>query len=185
MSLFRQRLKEHPDPVGSETFRKIRSRILNKSFRFGQPLSGMNLKQNFCDKIHNFSTKSFRIPNPDFCSTRVRGPVLMTSGRERGRDGMADKPHTGVSAIRLHGGLDTILQVTSTSRVPTLVFLLIFFTYLPNPITRRRYRTVQTYQVDDGEPLPIDGPVTAAQPPPGSMVPLTNGSGSRRRPRKT
>jgi hypothetical protein len=90
----------------------------------------------------------------------------MTSGRERGRDGMADKPRTaGVSAIRLHGGLDTILQVTSKSRVSTLVFLLNFFTDLPNPITRKRYRTVQTYQVDDGEPFPIDRPVTAAQPP--------------------
>jgi hypothetical protein len=89
----------------------------------------------------------------------------MNSGRERGRDGMADKPHTGVSAIRLHGGLDTILQVTSKSRVPTLVFFLNFFTDLPNQITRKRYRTVQTYQVDDGEPLPINGPVTAAQPP--------------------
>ncbi len=56
----------------------------------------------------------------------------MTSGRERGRDGMADKPRTGVFAIRLHGGLDTgtILQVKSKSRVPTLVFLLNFYTDL-------------------------------------------------------
>jgi hypothetical protein len=36
------------DPVGSETFSRIRIR---------QPLSGMNLKQNFYDKIHNFSTR--------------------------------------------------------------------------------------------------------------------------------
>jgi hypothetical protein len=50
-----------PDPVESETFCRIRirSRIRNKSFRIRirAALLGMNLKQNFSDKIHNFSTK--------------------------------------------------------------------------------------------------------------------------------
>ena len=51
-----------PDPVGSETFGRIqvRSRIRNKSFwiRIRAAQLSMNFKQNFSDKIHNFSTKS-------------------------------------------------------------------------------------------------------------------------------
>ncbi len=48
-----------PDPVGSVTFCRIRSRIRINHFGSGsgQPLPGMNLKQNISDKIHNFSTK--------------------------------------------------------------------------------------------------------------------------------
>jgi hypothetical protein len=47
--------------VGSATFCgiRIRSRIRNKSFRIRirAALIRMNLKPNFCDKIHNFSTR--------------------------------------------------------------------------------------------------------------------------------
>ncbi len=68
-----------PDPVGFETFCRIRSRIRSRirlkqklfagsrsvvgsginnfGTASGQPLSRMNLKQNFSDKIHKFSTK--------------------------------------------------------------------------------------------------------------------------------
>jgi hypothetical protein len=45
-----------PDPVGSETFCRIR----NKSFRIrirAALIPKKNLKQNFSDKIHNISTK--------------------------------------------------------------------------------------------------------------------------------
>jgi hypothetical protein len=35
----------------------------------------------------------------------------------------------------------------------------------PKTKIRIQATLVQTYQVYDGEPLPIDGPVTAAQPP--------------------
>ncbi len=57
-----------PDPVGSETFGRIQvrsrirawSRIRNKSFwiRIWAAQLSMNFKQNFSDKINNFSTKS-------------------------------------------------------------------------------------------------------------------------------
>ena len=40
-------------------------------------------------------------------------PVLETSGGKTERGGRPLLPHTDVSATRLHGGLDTTLQVTS------------------------------------------------------------------------
>ncbi len=49
-----------------------------------------------------------------FCSTRVQGPVLKSSGGAIGRDGRTLQPHTDVSASRLHGGLDTTLQVSKS-----------------------------------------------------------------------
>jgi hypothetical protein len=59
-----------------------------------------------------------------FCSTRVQGPVLKTSGGATGRDGRTLQPHTDVSATRLHGGLDTTLQVTSKYAVQILLGVL-------------------------------------------------------------
>ncbi len=62
----------------------------------------------------------FVTPNMEpehFCSTRVQGPVVKTSGGAIGRDGRTQQPHTDVSATRLHGGLDTTLQVTSKFRI--------------------------------------------------------------------
>ncbi len=53
--------------VGSETFSRSGSGVGSGINHFGsgsrQPLSGMNLKQNFSDKIHNFSTRlCIRLP---------------------------------------------------------------------------------------------------------------------------
>ncbi len=50
-----------------------------------------------------------------FCSTRVQGPVLKTSGGATERDGWTLKPHTDVSATRQRGGLDSTSQVPVTS----------------------------------------------------------------------
>ncbi len=48
-----------------------------------------------------------------YCSTRVQGPVPDTSGETTVRAGQPLPPHTDKSSTRLHGGLDSFLQVTS------------------------------------------------------------------------
>jgi hypothetical protein len=74
-----------PDPAGSETFYRIRIRQGPKLFvgsgvgyginhfgsGSGQPLSRMNLKQNFSNKIHNFSTKCKIILKKSFFPKKV------------------------------------------------------------------------------------------------------------------
>ncbi len=47
--------KSDPDLVGSES--RVRSGTNHFKSGSGQPSLGMNLKQNFSNKIHNFSTK--------------------------------------------------------------------------------------------------------------------------------
>ena len=48
-----------------------------------------------------------------YCSTRVQGPVPETSGGTTVRAGQPLLPHTDESSTRLHGELDSTLQVTS------------------------------------------------------------------------
>jgi hypothetical protein len=48
-----------------------------------------------------------------YCSTRVQGPVPETSRGTTVRAGQTLLPHKDESSTRLHGGMDSTLQVTS------------------------------------------------------------------------
>jgi hypothetical protein len=68
------------DPVGSETFGQIR----NKSFwiRIRAAQLSMNFKQNFSDKIHNFSTKSTDQQTDRPADRMCRGGYFLLPHRE-------------------------------------------------------------------------------------------------------
>ncbi len=57
-----------------------------------------------------------------YCSTRVQGPVPETSWWTTVRAGQTLLPHTDESSTRLHGGMDSTLQVTCNKLMDTKCF---------------------------------------------------------------